>query len=180
MAHSTPTALADITLLNAEDSAALDADLMSTPGFSIDQVPGLSTDNNYRQYNTAEYMEALAAGRFRQSSLLILQWDCSMSSCTSWCTYGSSEVYSRWTLCFLPRVSRSTHTMKVSRVELFSVDFQPVSYSEGSRHLMIVFYESASLHVKQYRAYYAHIFTVPNTYTVWTTALVIGRSCSCD
>lgn len=41
MAHSTsaaPSSSSGISLLNAEDSAALDVDLMQTPGFSIDQV----------------------------------------------------------------------------------------------------------------------------------------------
>eukprot|EP00904_Undaria_pinnatifida_P001076 jgi/Undpi1/1096/HiC_scaffold_10.g04559.m1 len=44
MAHSTPPAagMSGISLLNAEDSAALDADLMTTPGFSIDQLMELA------------------------------------------------------------------------------------------------------------------------------------------
>lgn len=40
MDHATSAApsFSGISLLNAEDSAALDVDLMQTPGFSIDQV----------------------------------------------------------------------------------------------------------------------------------------------
>ncbi|CAM9739720.1 unnamed protein product [Laminaria digitata] len=41
MAHSTQPS-AGISLLNAEDSAALDKDLMTTPGFSIDQLMELA------------------------------------------------------------------------------------------------------------------------------------------
>lgn len=38
MAHAAPSSVSGVSLLNAKDSAAIDVDLMSSPGFSIDQV----------------------------------------------------------------------------------------------------------------------------------------------